>query len=228
MIKIKDFIRFLKKPTYQVQQDKISITQTFKILFYWFLISYFIYFVMIFFRISLYFLTLLPQQSDLTRKVPLSFYVLIFIPLCEELIFRISLRYSKLNLSITFASIIFLASHKIIDLNYLNSAIVSIVSFLLCYFFLFKKLNEQKLNHFWEKNIVIFFYFSSLLFGILHLTNFVDLKFIHFLLFPVLVGDQIIGGLILGYLRLSLKNGIIYSILLHILIDLPILLIKLN
>ncbi len=58
----------------------------------------------------------------------------------------------------------------------------------------------------------IFKYFLFLLafaFGIIHLTNFTNTGIVFFALFPVIVGSQMIGGLLLSYSRI--KFGFIWS-----------------
>ncbi|WP_414675575.1 type II CAAX prenyl endopeptidase Rce1 family protein [Marivirga sp.] len=59
--------------------------------------------------------------------------------------------------------------------------------------------------------------FSSFLFGLLHLLNFVPLNSTQIILFPFLILPQILFGLAFGYLRL--KNGLIWAIGLHSLIN---------
>lgn len=228
MNRIRDFICFLKKPTYQIQQENLSIVESGKMVLYWLVLGYVMALVMTLLRMSLNNIVLLPRQIDFTSDAYSSLFIVLFIPFYEEFLFRISLRYSKLNLSIAASAISLCISHTLFKLNYLHSSGIAFVIFLIGYLLLFKKLDKQKMDRFWEKNITLFFYFSSILFGVLHLANCVDLKWVHFLFFPILAGEQIFRGLIWGYLRITLKNGIVYSILLHFLTNLPILIFKMG
>jgi hypothetical protein len=228
MNRIRDFICFLKKPTYQIQQENLSIVESGKIVLYWLVLGFVMISVMTLLRMPLNNIVLLPRQIDFTGDAYSSLFLVLVIPLYEEFLFRISLRYSKLNLSITTSAIFLCISHSLFKLNYLHSLGIAFVTFLIGYLLLFKKLDKQKTDRFWEKNITLFFYFSSIFFGVLHLANFIDLKWVHFLFFPILVGEQIFRGLIWGYLRLTLKNGIVYSILLHFLTNLPILFLRMG
>jgi Type II CAAX prenyl endopeptidase Rce1-like len=68
-----------------------------------------------------------------------------------------------------------------------------------------------------KSNFQYVFLFSALLFGYGHIMNFAPLSLKIILLSPLLVLTQIIYGLALGYLRM--KNGILWSISLHISIN---------
>jgi hypothetical protein len=52
-----------------------------------------------------------------------------------------------------------------------------------------------------------------LLFGLVHIFNYTSFTFSHFYWIPVLVFPQLVYGFTFGYIRL--KNGLIWSILLH-------------
>lgn len=86
------------------------------------------------------------------------------------------------------------------------------------YFYLSRNQDKfVKIKEFFKTNFFIIFYFSALFFGLVHLSNFINLKEVWFL-FPVLVLPQIIGGLTLGYLRVRL--GLVYAIISHTLTNL--------
>jgi len=76
-----------------------------------------------------------------------------------------------------------------------------------------KYLGTKHMEIYVSEHFRFFFYVSALLFGLLHATNFNGSFFLILALSPILVGPQIIGGLILGYVRM--KHGLVYSILFH-------------
>ena len=136
----------------------------------------------------------------------------LLVPIVEELSCRLFLKKSLINsyisLSlITFILILLLQNRKIysLDLYVLNTLVFSFFIWLLL--FSFKK---------YFVNIKItdrtIFYGSAILFSLLHLSNYSfqinELPKYLFLIIP-----QLCSGLIYGYIRV--KNGIIYSILLH-------------
>jgi len=57
--------------------------------------------------------------------------------------------------------------------------------------------NEQQ----WEKYFPVFIYTSSIIFGLVHISNYVNFSWWFILLSPILVLSQLIGGFILTYLR---------------------------
>ncbi|SHL25408.1 CPBP family intramembrane glutamic endopeptidase [Flavobacterium xanthum] len=114
--------------------------------------------------------------------------VVIIIPFFEELLFRLYLRYKD---------------------NYALHFIVAVAS-------LTGKRNQQKATTFlrsvWTKRYKFIFYFSAVLFGMVHITNF-EFSYTILLLSPLLVAPQIILGLIIGYLRV--RDGFISGFLMH-------------
>jgi membrane protease YdiL (CAAX protease family) len=65
----------------------------------------------------------------------------------------------------------------------------------------------------WNKNFKYFVYIMTITFGLIHLTNFGNDEILFFCLGPIIVGSQLIGGLILSYTRIKL--GFIWSIIQH-------------
>lgn len=65
---------------------------------------------------------------------------------------------------------------------------------------------QERLGGWWERRFPLLFYFSALLFGLIHLSNY-DLGTIGVvdaLAAPLLVSAQLLGGLLLGYCRVRL------------------------
>ena len=128
---------------------------------------------------------------DMIKSYPVVLLLVLTVvigPLIEELIFRLYLRYKD---------------------NYALRFLISIVS-------LTGVRNEQKAETFfislWKKRYKFIFYFSAVIFGLIHISNF-EFSYTILLLSPILVAPQIILGLIIGYSRV--RNGFVSGLLLH-------------
>lgn len=127
----------------------------------------------------------------LLQQLPIWWIVLfgvVLMPLIEELIFRLYLRFKQ---------------------NYLARLIMLLAS-------LTGKQNkiivESQLNALWVNNFRAIFYFSAILFSIVHIENFE--YSINILIFsPILLAPQFIMGLFLGYLRV--RYNLILGVLMH-------------
>lgn len=129
--------------------------------------------------------------TDMIKTFPvveLLAFTVIIAPVFEELIFRLYLRYKN---------------------NYALHFLISIVSPT-------GVRNEQKAETFlisiWKKRYKFIFYFSAVLFGLIHIINY-EFSYTILLLSPILVAPQIILGLIIGYLRVRI--GFVSGLLLH-------------
>lgn len=76
-----------------------------------------------------------------------------------------------------------------------------------------EKVFRINLYPFWQKYFRIIYYLFAVGFGYLHLTNYKNVGIILILLSPLIIGTQIWGGLVYGYLRLKL--GFLWSVLGH-------------
>lgn len=146
------------------------------------------------------------KLSLLLKTMPvwtLIFVMVILIPFIEELIFRLYLRYKN---------------------NYFAR------------FFIFLTLFTGVKNHdkietwvtdFWTKRYLIIFYFSALLFGYVHLTNY-DYSILIILLSPLVIAPQFVVGIFCGYLRV--RHDLVTGYFMHaihnaIFLCIPLLLI---
>jgi uncharacterized protein (TIGR03435 family) len=131
------------------------------------------------------------KMVELFKSLPIAVLLIstvIVIPFFEELIFRLYLRYKN---------------------NYLFHFIISLIS-------LSGARNEKKaetaLTSVWKKKYTYLFYFSAILFGIVHITNY-KLSYTILLLSPILIAPQILLGLFIGFLRV--RYGFVWGYLLH-------------
>jgi hypothetical protein len=151
---------------------------------------------------------------------------LILGPIIEEVLFRFLLIPRHIHFviftsfSFCLAMISLLKGSNIYLIIFLTLGIIS------CFFCLnikyLRKAQKLVLNHF-----RLYFYFSCILFGFYHITNYIPLNYKLFLIMPVIVFPQMILGTFLGYLRM--KFGILYSILFHSITNVfPILILIFN
>lgn len=119
---------------------------------------------------------------------PLIFILVILIPFIEELIFRLYLRYKT---------------------NYLLRFLVFTTS-------VTGEVNHEKAGNwakqFWIRRYKVIFYFSAVLFGLVHITNY-GISPMILLFAPIIVAPQFVAGLLLGYIRV--RHGVISGFLLH-------------
>lgn len=80
-------------------------------------------------------------------------------------------------------------------------------------------INDRIFNN-WKYIFKYFLYVMIVLFGLIHLTNYKNTEPIFFLLSPIIVGSQLLGGIVLSYCRIKL--GFIWAILQHSLFNLII------
>ncbi|WP_321309910.1 type II CAAX prenyl endopeptidase Rce1 family protein [Marinifilum fragile] len=150
------------------------------------------------------------------KQMELNFFkVVVFAPLVEESLFRLLLK-PKLKNLITYSIIsIVLISYLFWMEKYVIAFVLLGIQFLVL-MLLYKR--QEYLRNFYRiylKRFSYFFYFSVIMFGMVHLTNFKypELSIWIVLLSPLLILPQLLMGCILGFIRM--KWGIIYCILFH-------------
>jgi Type II CAAX prenyl endopeptidase Rce1-like len=143
----------------------------------------------------------------------------LFAPIFEEIENRLFLNLKKYAVAISLGCMFFFYSGPV---WYLNNGDFNFVFFIriaatiaiMTSIYLYLPI---RLLLYLKSNFQYVFLFSALLFGYGHIMNFAPLTIKVILLSPILVLTQIIYGLALGYLRM--KNGILWSISLHISIN---------
>lgn len=210
---ISDFFKFFGKPC----SEAIEINILKKIL-YFLILS-------ISSLILVYGLTIVLQliiHSPASGVEDLSFlklvlFGLLLAPIFEELVFRLSLVYSKINLSISASLANTAIITTLLDIRLLTvfGGILFFISF--CFAFIF--LNNHKSAHLqleklWKNNFAAVFYGSAFLFSLFHITNYEISGVSSFLIALLFSVPQLIGALFLGYVRIRL--GFLWAVLMHI------------
>lgn len=222
MFEPSEFFNFLRKPYYQsLERKKTNILITaVKIYLLSFLILGLINSLNI--VILRAFLTL-PTDETLTvpssLKEHLWIYFLIIVilsPIMEEVIFRLSLIFDPVYIALSISTLIALIIHKV------SNDVFSIISFFLL-FILINRLtyiNKSGFLSFWNKNFKYIFYFLSILFGLVHISNYKFLEVSQYFIAPILIFPQLAIGFILSFTRLYYEKGFLMCIILHIFMNL--------
>ncbi len=217
--KIKIVFNFVKKPdnnlirSYDVKKNLRSIL-TFYLIHLFFLILWVI-------TVTTWIDLDNPPAAKIREMMsPVNFmlYAVIIGPILEETIFRLSLVFKPkyLSISILLLSYIIVSrlgygvGHLDIEEHLWVRVIISILIALLTYFI--SNRYSSNLSNFWDANFRWIYYFSIIVFALLHL-DFAELTLGKFLLFPLLLFPQLVSASINGYIRIT--YGFIYACLFH-------------
>ena len=217
MIDLRDFISFLKNPDFGKQFEIKSISSFFKLVWKSFLILFAISIITgLGISTPLKYFNLLPPQEEINFSLFNILKISLLLPIIEELIFRLPLRISKVNIATSSSLILFLIFNKLNIYVALSSSIV-------LFGFLFLRIKKEsnilkRIDIFFTKYFSGFFYFQALVFGFLHLTNY-RLDFKYFYLFPLFVINQIFTGCFFGYIRVRYTFGIYVCIVTNIVVN---------
>lgn len=152
-------------------------------------------------------------------------------PLAEELIFRLSLRFKSIYLSISTSVLLFLVItvyiKKIVWFYngwYVIGNACIIFSMAVLLNFLINRF-EYRLKIFWSEHMGSVFYFSAVAFGLCHLVNYHTEHYSVILLCPFFLLPKIVMGLNAGFFRL--RHGFMLCFILHSFNNLiPFLIVK--
>ncbi len=210
-----NFYLFLKNPRQlKLSKDKKALTVDFTTLF--FIDFAFTALLISAFALLLHFDIIKEYEGiDLLKEYGVLgtfFIACILAPILEELIFRWHL--IDLNSAVYFVCL----SIGILIISQINGTIMqfgaivaALVSAVLIIEFLNKK-GKFYTAKFWIKIYPFLFYYTAIIFGLVHLSNYKELT-VTDPSFVFYIASQTFGGLGLGYLRI--KYGLIYSMFFH-------------
>lgn len=195
------------------------------------LINYFLFIVL--FSLVLKFLDeaigIPAHKSSSSLKGKSILYILsigvFIVPVIEELGFRLYLKYSKINLSISCAVLAYFFVSVISEtkLYQLSGALFYKLFFCLAlailFFLLLNRDRKKLLQQFWIRNQQAIIYFSILIFSAIHVRNLILVDTSDYLLAPLLLLPQILLATLLAYTRY--RAGIGYAMLIHGFANLP-------
>lgn len=217
-----DFIRFIKKPELSTPVS-LKFGQIILLLIKSLLLYLIFIVISVIFFIPLSLFDLIPELPK--RQLSDSLWIIGIGPVIEEMIFRFPLKNFFKNIFISIAILFFVFVKKYIGIPL--TALIALLIALLPYILTSKSEGERIINSLVKNNYPYFFYFITLSFGFLHLSNLNNLTSSHYIVSPVIVLYQILLGLYLGFLRVKYKWGIILSILVHAIFNAIPILIKL-
>lgn len=142
----------------------------------------------------------------------------LIIPLVEEIAFRLPLCYSKINLSLSITVLSFYTINYFFTLkdhfdteNYFAvrvslSMLFGIMCYLLCVTY------SDSLMKLYENYFKVIFYFFSVLFAVMHISNY-EFTLNTLLLTPIITLPKLISSFVRGFVRV--KYGFVYCVFLH-------------
>ena len=146
------------------------------------------------------------------------FYICILAPVIEESIFRLPLSFKKQHIAVAFAFAIVLLARLIPGLT-AQSLTINIIArvalFGLGYFAIYKLAPAIKKPGKRFQSILIIT--SIVVFGLVHITNYMPLQWPILIIYPLFVLPQLCMGWALTYIRF--KNGYFWGVGLHALIN---------
>ena len=221
MFKLKEWWKFITKPAYV--ENPVPSANFFRISLKIFIVSILIMGTLNFLtKIIIPIFLTLPDNNALEfgnlEKYPVYYYFItlaIFSPIIEEIIFRLSLVFKPIYLSLSVSSLTSLILYKTIN-HYLALIVFIVLFFLIKYLAGF---NYDYLFRIWRKYFKSIFYFIAISFGLIHITNYTFNNPAQLIIVPFLILPQIVLGLLLSYARVYFKKGFIMSLFVHILLN---------
>ncbi len=208
-----NFLQFIEKPIYPSSFIKMNWGVFFLMLFFFFVCS--LPFASIgFITLKLTRITRIPLELTLYKKV---LFGIILAPIYEEVLLRLLLVFSKRNIAIFISCCALLLIYLCIKSSpkfLIFSTLIIVISILYLYY--------NQCFDFINSHFKLFFYFSALLFGLIHIFNFTGITGYNLIFTPLLVLPQIFMGFILGYIRVN--YGFRYGVLFHSIVNVSILL----
>lgn len=217
--KIKTIVNFVKNPDNKLSRS-YDVKKNLKSVFIFYLIK--LFFLLLWIIVVTTWAELdEPPVVDIRNKLsPLNFmiYALLLGPILEEAIFRLSLVFKPLYITISVFLLTYVLTSKLgfgighldIEKYVLERILISALFALIAY--IFSNKYSTYFLKFWNANFRWIYYCSIIFFAFLHL-DLLELTYNKFLLFPLLTFPQLLGGTINGYIRI--KYGFIYSCLFH-------------
>lgn len=165
----------------------------------------------------------LTDQSLSERFSPFIYLIVggSLLPLLEELLFRLSLKFKSIYLVLTSICAGYYIVTKFVFHSRLSSfedtfyyrICIGLLTGLFILIILKNKRLADFLRDIWVRKFTIIYYASALVFAWLHIFNF-ELTLTNVLLLPIITLPQLFSGLMMGYLRISF--GFLYPLLIHI------------
>jgi hypothetical protein len=215
---IDNFFSYLKNPVPTVDPEIF----TFKIYFKLIGLGYLLVFISSIFVNVLRALNLLPHyfnpKIDLLTGIDsilFFLFVVIFGPLIEEIICRLNLKISKLNIAVFLAVLIPVIIKVIFFREYQRYFYLSTIPLFIVIYYLINRFDfpTDEIENFVKSKFKYIFHLSAIVFGMIHLTNYDTIYWWMIVLIPFLTAPYIAMGYVFGYARM--KYGFVNGFLMH-------------
>lgn len=154
-----------------------------------------------------------PEVSSLT----IFLIITVLGPLFEEILCRLNLKISKLNI-IAFIAALIIFSIKLLFFREIRLHLFVYIGTIIVFAMIYYPINRyyfsfHKIETFCKSNFKYIFHLFAISFGIMHLTNFETIYWWMIVISPLLIAPYISTGYVLGYIRM--KYGFTYGWLIH-------------
>ena len=205
---MKNFFQYVRNPVAIESPENFTFKIYFKTLGLWFFLIFDTSFLVIFLKL----INLLPDRVNPRVDSLIIFLMLVvIIPLFEEILFRLNLRITRLNIALFF-TVLLIVIMKLLyfgDGEFLIYLGVIPLFPMIYYLIRISNFPVEKAGQLVKSNFKYLFHFLAIFFGMLHLFNYETVYWWMILLFPFLTAPYIAMGYILGYTRMKygFSNG---------------------
>lgn len=214
------FFSYLKNPVY-CQSEKPKISDFLKLYLFFFILVIPIGAAMFIVTKGFHLVNVLDKLPKTPKNI---LVVVVSGPILEESLFRSWLRFKKGSV-ILFLIVLFIVSallfyHSLLPKGRLfdDIMVVAQLTVFVGLIVLLKFIGRSRIEAFIISRFKYFFYGTTIVFGLLHATNYVGNPWIILVFAPILGAPQLIVGSMLGYIRM--KHGLVYSMMFHMFFNL--------
>lgn len=209
---MKDFFKYIKNPIQSENRERFTLNIYLKTMGLCYLLVFLASFVLVALKMA----GLLPvYRTPKVISTLMFFAVIVLFPLFEEILCRLNLKISKLNIAL-FLSLLITVVAKLAFLRQIQIYfyLVAIPVFVPIYYIIDRaNLPMQRIETFWRSHFKFIFHFAAITFGMIHLTNFETIYWWMIVISPLLMIPYISLGYVFGYIRM--KYGFSYGWLIH-------------
>lgn len=218
----KDIWEFLRNPQNNLaplKATKVKVYETIGLLIlkFVFLIPLLIFFALVYDPENV------AQESMAERFSPIAFLAVggFILPLMEESLFRLSLKFRPIYFSITSGTLgyylitkgVYHTKISAVDESIVVRISASLLIGILAFLISISPKVKPKLHILWEKHFRYIFYLSCMVFAFIHISKY-EFNWINILLTPLLTLPQMYSAIMYGYTRVVF--GFQYPLLLHV------------
>jgi len=208
----KNFFSYLKNPIATENVESFTIKIYFKLI----LLSYFLMFVSSVFLMILKSYNLLPNYyKPEINSLSIFWIAVILAPLFEEILCRLILKISKLNIALFLAILIAVITKILFFKGIILYVYLSAIPLFGLIYFAISQFHFplEVIDQFIKSKFRIIFHFSAIAFGMLHLSNYETIYWWMIVFIPFLTAPYIALGYVFGYVRM--KYGFLYGLAMH-------------